>query len=170
REPGDRRPTARTGNRLPKRWAYARKLAPAHPTIHMQSTTRSLPFAVCGSDGVRYDKHDSILSGVGRSMLSSKNGEVWVVIHCEIMQFGDTPVIDEMVLHVSSTKRRAERYIKGRSVMDYSWWKIQRYRVDTVNDDDDDHGPVFCYTHRGTAIQSPPIKRAISRFKKQREV
>ena len=37
----------------------------------------------------------------GQMMTRKKANGLWVVIHCEIMQFGSDPVVDEMVFHVS---------------------------------------------------------------------
>lgn len=90
---------------------------------------------------------------------------LWVVIHCEIMQIGADPIVDEMVFHVSSTRRKAEEFVKERGVMPYSWWRVQRFTVDETNEED----LSFFYTHEGTRIDSPPTKKAITIFKRMKK-
>jgi hypothetical protein len=59
----------------------------------------------------------------GLPMAKRRQAGVWVVVHCEIMQFGDVPSVDEMVFHVASSRPRAEAYCNGVWVAPYSWWK-----------------------------------------------
>ena len=42
----------------------------------------------------------------GQMMTRKQANGLWVVIHCEIMQFGSDPVVDEMVFHVSKESRK----------------------------------------------------------------
>ncbi len=90
---------------------------------------------------------------------------LWVVIHCEIMQFGSDPVVDEMVFHVSSSQRKAERYVKEGGVMPYSWWRVQRFVADETSEED----LSLFYDHKGGRIDSPPSKKAITIFKRMRK-
>jgi len=95
-----------------------------------------------------------------------KRTSVWVVIHCEIVQPADAPVVDELVFHVSSSRKMAEKYVASwHGIAVYSWWKIQRHFIDEGLDEDR-FGPFSCFTHKGKPIASPPIKRAIALFER----
>jgi hypothetical protein len=95
-------------------------------------------------------------------MKSQGKRRVWVIIHCEIFHFGKEYVVDEMVFHVSSSKRKAESYVKEACVSSYSWWKVQYFDVDQSNEKE----VCFYYTYKGKAVTSPSSKQAIANFKK----
>jgi len=96
-----------------------------------------------------------------RNAVVKKATQAWVVIHCEFMGTSDAPRMDEMVFHVASTRRAAERYIKSRFVSPFSWWQVQNYRVDI--DEVDEVNTLF-YSHKGRQMKSPPHKFAMHHF------
>lgn len=98
---------------------------------------------------------------------------VWVVIHCEFMQRGNKPssglFIDEMVYHVAGSLGDAERFIRARGVMPYSWWKIERRVVDESNVDADDSPERHFYNHNGKPCKREPQLAAMRAFRKRRD-
>jgi hypothetical protein len=89
---------------------------------------------------------------------------VWVVMHYEIMGVPDSPHIDSVQFHVSSSLTQAEQYIHGAHVAAYSWWQVHPHVVDAS---DGDEGTDVCiYSHRGTRLRVPPTVRAITAFRK----
>jgi hypothetical protein len=89
---------------------------------------------------------------------------VWVVMHYEYMGSSDTPWIDALQFHVSSTLAKAEKYIRGSGVDAHSWWQIHPHAVDAI--DRDEGQEVHYYSHRGTRLKSAPLARARTAFHK----
>ncbi len=93
---------------------------------------------------------------------TSPTRRVIVVIHVEIMAPHGEPSIDEMVLHVSSNWRTAEKYIRETIVAPYSWWKLQQFTLDRRIDDP----PTRLYSHTGRKLKNPPYRFAIKQWEK----
>jgi hypothetical protein len=88
---------------------------------------------------------------------------VWVVLHYEIMGAPDSPRIDSLQFHVSSSLKKAERYIRSTGVDAHSWWQVHPY----VLDGDGDEGvEVHYYSHRGTPLKIAPMSRAFIAYAK----
>ncbi len=95
-------------------------------------------------------------------MPRASDRSVWVVLHCEYMRDPKHRVIDEMVFHVASSPRTAERFIKSRWVSPYSWWEVQRRLLDVA--DDDVVPKKHFYNHRGQPRKLPPQKQAFRAY------
>jgi hypothetical protein len=89
---------------------------------------------------------------------------VWVVMHYEYVGFSDSPWIDAIQFHVSSSLARAETYICGTWVESHSWWQVHSHLVDAT--DPDEGREVYYYSHRGTRLNSAPHARARAAFNK----
>lgn len=94
---------------------------------------------------------------------------VWVVIHCEWAGTIESFTMDEMVFHVSSTRRAAEKYVLRLWTTPHSWWKVQRYRVDCQDIDEDDRPLTHYFRHTGKPVKSPPHAWALRQFKRKCE-
>jgi hypothetical protein len=87
---------------------------------------------------------------------------VIVVIHAELMAPTGMPLIDEMVSHVASTWKEAEKYIAGREVAPYSWWKLEQRTLDR-----EEQEPVTrYYSHRGRLLARAPHRQALKAFER----
>jgi hypothetical protein len=96
--------------------------------------------------------------------MSERKRIVWVVMHYEIMGPVDSPWIDSVQFHVSSSLDRAEQYIRNTHVDSHSWWQVHPHVIDAA---DCGEGQEVCYySHRGTRLRSAPITRAITAFRK----
>ncbi len=88
-------------------------------------------------------------------------------MHYEIMGLPESPQVDSMQFHVSSSLDKAEVYIRRVKVDAYSWWQVHPYEVDFARFAEFDEGAeVYYYSHRGTRLRAAPMKRAISAFRK----
>jgi len=89
---------------------------------------------------------------------------VWVVMHYEYIRWGGIILVDGVQFHVSSSLKKAEKYLRGAIVFPYSWWQVYPYVLD---DDTGTEGEtVFYYSHKGTPLRRAPYKRAESAFKR----
>lgn len=89
---------------------------------------------------------------------------VWVIMHYEFMFEG---TMDCLQFHVASSLNKAEKYIRKRSVMPYSWWQVHPYVID---DDREEGIEVHYYSYRGTKLTKAPhqqAKKAFERAKKK---
>ena len=89
---------------------------------------------------------------------------VWVVMHYEYMGLPDSPRIDSVQFHVSSSLANAEMYIRAIQVDSHSWWQVHPHVIDTS--DFDEGNEVVYYSHRGTRLKAAPFKRALTAFQK----
>ncbi len=97
--------------------------------------------------------------------MSKRKRVVWVVMHYEIMGLPDSPRIDSVQFHVSSSLEKAEEYIRDVHVDSHSWWQVHPHVVDDpefVGEGEE----VYYYSHRGTPLKSAPITRAIAAYRK----
>lgn len=90
---------------------------------------------------------------------------VWVIMHYEFMGHPDSPWIDSVQFHVSSSRKKAESYIRGRVVDAHSWWQVHPHVLD-ANGADAEGDEAYFYSHRGTPLKSAPIERARAAFQK----
>ena len=95
--------------------------------------------------------------------MKTKRTTVWVVMHYEYSRLKGVILVDCLQFHVSSSRKRAEKYIRSRSVSSYSWWQIHPHVVD-CDDWKMEGDEVYYYSHRGTPLRSPPFKRAEKAF------
>lgn len=92
---------------------------------------------------------------------------VWVIMHYEFMGLPESPHVDSVQFHVSSSLKKAEKYIRSRGVDAHSWWQIHPHVLDAEGVDEDTEGnEVYYYSHRGTQLNSAPMKRASNAFLK----
>jgi hypothetical protein len=96
--------------------------------------------------------------------MSRRKQTVWVVMHYEIMGLPETPRVDSVQFHVSSSLAKAEEYIRRGLVDAHSWWQVHPHVVDST--DFDEGVEVYFYSHRGTPLKAAPMRRAISAFRK----
>jgi hypothetical protein len=102
--------------------------------------------------------------------MNKEHNCVWVVIHCEYMQRGRrpsqtvAPLVDEMVFHVASSLRAAEKYIADRGVAPYSWWKIERRVIDEADFDADDRPQRHEYNYKGKPLTKRHAEAALRAF------
>jgi hypothetical protein len=82
---------------------------------------------------------------------------VWVIIHCEWMGKPNKEHVDEMIFHVVSSRKIAERYMASTEVMKSSWWKLERHRIDDLRHD-------ALATHYYTITGKPLVSLAISKY------
>ena len=97
---------------------------------------------------------------------------VWVVIHCEYVARGPgldddlLPFTDEMVFHVASTRRAAEKYVRVLHVSTHSWWKVEKRLVNQPDYDADDRPERHFYNYRGKPRSKEPRSAALPQFQK----
>jgi hypothetical protein len=97
--------------------------------------------------------------------MSQRKRTVWVVMHYEIMGLPDSPRVDSVQFHVSSSLEKAEEYMRNSRVDTHSWWQVHPHEVDAdpfVGEGDEVH----YYSHRGTQLTAAPTTRAISAFRR----
>jgi hypothetical protein len=90
---------------------------------------------------------------------------VWVAMHYEIMGRPESPYIDSVQFHVSSSFAHAERYIRAMGVDSHSWWQVHPHAVDCPPDLDEGD-TVHFFSHRGTRLKAAPLRRAMAEFQK----
>src|SRR5262245_45189133 len=100
--------------------------------------------------------------------MKKERSTVWVVMHYEYSRLKGVILVDCLQFHVSSTRRKAEKYIRDSLVASYSWWQIHPHVVD-CNDWMSEGEEVYYYSHKGTPLRSPPFKRAEKAFLRQEE-
>jgi hypothetical protein len=95
------------------------------------------------------------------------NRIVWVIMHYEFMGPPDSPHIDSLQFHVSSSLTKAEKYVSESGVDAHSWWQVHPHVVDAKGDARITEGDeTFYYSYRGTRLKSAPIKRAKTAYAK----
>jgi hypothetical protein len=99
-----------------------------------------------------------------KTRMSKRQRIVWVVMHYEIMGLPDSPRVDSVQFHMSSSLNKAEEYIHSVHVDWHSWWQVHPHVIDAP--DYDEGEKVYYYSHRGTRLRSAPILRAITAFRK----
>jgi len=83
------------------------------------------------------------------------------------MDFGNGPVVDDIVLYVASSKAKAEAYMRAHWCDPYSWWEVTEYQVDgDPASPDDDYITVGIYGNRGGKMRGDPRKRCLAAFLK----
>ena len=95
--------------------------------------------------------------------MGKRKSIVWVVMHYEIMGLPESPRIDSLQFHVSSSLNKAEQYIRNLDVDSHSWWQVHPHEVDS--DDFDDGEKVYYYSYRGTPLKAAPKSRAVAAFR-----
>lgn len=98
-------------------------------------------------------------------MAAKKQNTVGVVMHYEIMGVEPHVYVDSVQFHVSSTLKKAERYIKRCWVCPFSWWQVHPHIVDADGDEGDE---VHYYSHKGKALRQAPTKQAIRAYGQDR--
>ena len=96
--------------------------------------------------------------------MSQRQRIVWVVMHYEVMGLADSPWVDSVQFHVSSSLEKAEAYIRRGRTAPYSWWQVHPHRVDSA--DVGEGGEVYHYSYRGVRLKSAPAKRAMTAYRK----
>lgn len=96
--------------------------------------------------------------------MSPSKRTVWVVMHYEIMGPPNSPWVDSVQFHVSSSLEKAEEYIQRTHVSAHSWWQVHPHVVDSADFDEGEE--VHYYSHRGTRLKAAPTRRSITAFRK----
>lgn len=96
--------------------------------------------------------------------MDQRTRTVWVVMHYEIMGLPESPRVDSVQFHVSSTLEKAEAYIRGTRTDAHSWWQVHPHDIDP--DNLGEGGEVHYYSHRGARLRAAPTRRSISAFQK----
>jgi hypothetical protein len=102
--------------------------------------------------------------------MAKKQATAWVLVHCEYMGTGPCIYVDSLVSHVSSSRRRAEAYVRDVHVDPYSWWELREFVVDCKDHDRDGAAhveEVLFYSHRGTPLRRAPFKRARTAYDRE---
>lgn len=100
--------------------------------------------------------------------MTRKGKTAWVLTHCDIMGDAAKPHVDSLAWHVSSSLRKAEKYICSTIVSPTSWWEIREFQTDCPDRDNDDKSQletVRYYSHKGARIACAPWNRAVKAFK-----
>lgn len=88
-------------------------------------------------------------------------------MHYEWMGLPESARIDSVQFHVSSSLKKAEKYIRCQGVDSHSWYQVHPYVLDARGDDRYIEGvEVYYYNHRGTRLKSPPTGRTLSAFRR----
>jgi hypothetical protein len=88
-------------------------------------------------------------------------------MHYEFMGLPNSPHLDSVQFHVSSTLKKAEKYMRIGSVAAHSWWQVHPHTLDADGGDWLYEGEeVYYYSHRGTPLKSAPVHRALAAFRK----
>jgi hypothetical protein len=88
---------------------------------------------------------------------------IWVIMHYEFMGLPQSLYIDSVQFHVSSSLKKAEQYIRDHTVDAHSWWQVHPHVLDADSDDEGNEVHYY-YSHRGTSLKTPPMKRARAAF------
>ncbi|WP_165235926.1 hypothetical protein [Aquisphaera insulae] len=96
--------------------------------------------------------------------MGQRKRTVWVVMHYEIMGLPDSPQVDSVQFHVSSSLEKAEEYIRSRHVSSHSWWQVHLHVVDFAGLEDGDE--VHYYSHRGARLKRAPTTRSIATYRR----
>lgn len=97
--------------------------------------------------------------------MSRRKRTVWVVMHYEIMGHPESPRVDSVQFHVSSSLEKAEEYIRGVRTDPHSWWQVHPHVVDSADFGEGDEA--HYYSHRGTRLNAAPTRRSITAYRKQ---
>jgi hypothetical protein len=96
--------------------------------------------------------------------MSQRKRTVWVVMHYELMGLPDSPRIDSVQFHVSSSLEKAEESLRSSHVSSHSWWQVHPHVVDSADLDEGEE--VYYYSHRGARLKAAPTRRPITAFRK----
>ncbi len=97
--------------------------------------------------------------------MSRRKQTVWVVMHYEYMGSSmEDCWLDALQFHVSSSLKKAEKYIQELRVDAHSWWQIHPHVLDANDFREGDE--VHYYSHRGTPLSAAPHRRAVAAFRK----
>lgn len=92
---------------------------------------------------------------------------VWVIMHYEFMGLPTSPHVDSVQFHVSSSLKKAEKYIRSTRVVAHSWWQVHPHVLDAAGDALNTEGDeVYYYSHRGASLKFAPMRRAGNAFQK----
>jgi hypothetical protein len=91
---------------------------------------------------------------------------VWVVMHYEIMGLPESPRVDSVQFHVSSSLEKAEEYIRKIGTDSHSWWQVHPHAVDFDDFEVGECDEVYYYSHRETRLKSAPTIRSIAAFRR----
>jgi hypothetical protein len=88
-------------------------------------------------------------------------------MHYEILGQLESPYIDSIQFHVSSSLKKAEKYIRSSFVDSHSWWQVHPHPLDADGEEAQTEGDkVYYYDYRGNQLKSAPIRRAGTAFSK----
>jgi hypothetical protein len=91
--------------------------------------------------------------------MAKRKQTVWVVMHYEFVGAEPCEYIDAVQFHVASSRRRAERHIRGRWVFPFSWWQVHPHALD-YDGCEREGAIVYYYSHKGKPLARPPYKQA----------
>jgi hypothetical protein len=93
-------------------------------------------------------------------MAKKPKSAIWVIIHCEIFEAG---FYDEMIFHLASSQRNADRYLAEHQMVAHSWWRIERHPLDC---DDYPEPAIAYYSNKGKSLKSAPHERAWAAYER----
>lgn len=96
--------------------------------------------------------------------MSQRKRTVWVVMHYEVIGLPESPQVDSVQFHVSSSPAKAEEYIRGTRTASHSWWQVHPHAVDSADFDEGDE--VYYYSHRAARLRAAPTRRSITAFRR----
>jgi hypothetical protein len=99
--------------------------------------------------------------------MPKKKQMVWVFMHYEYMGAGSSERIDSVQFHVSSSRRKAEKFVREMWVQPFSWWQVHPYVVD-ADDWLSEGEEVYYYSHKGAPLRRPPYKRALRAWERDK--
>ena len=88
--------------------------------------------------------------------MSKKKQTVWVVVHYKFMGVEPCVRIDSVQFHISSSRRKAETYIREGWVVSWSWWQVHPHVLDAKPGEVEGE-EVYYYSHRGTLLAQPAV-------------
>jgi len=91
--------------------------------------------------------------------------KVYICYHWEFMDFGHGPFKDGMVLHVASTKEKAEKFMKRQWCDPYSWWELIEFELDGEEGNPvADYITLGFYGNRGGKLRGEPRERCLAAY------
>lgn len=87
-------------------------------------------------------------------------------MHYEFMGVRESPYIDSVQFHVSSSLAKAEAYVRKVHTFSHGWWQVHPHVVDHDDPSRDEGLETHFYSHRGTRLKAAPFKRARAAFDK----
>jgi hypothetical protein len=96
--------------------------------------------------------------------MGTRKRTVWVVMHYEVMGLPDNYRVDSVQFHVSSSRDKAEEYVRRVRVDAHSWWQVHPHVLDAADFAEGEE--VYYYSYRGARLRAAPTGRAVAAFRR----